>query len=1110
MSYCINKNAAENHAARTNSTNYEPPSGGMDQKSRKKMQREQEEARAAREAAINAVNRIINADTPQGSPMTGTDRAGVTKAAKQLKKLHESAVAAQQKAAKEYASFIKTFSSSTTSDASWWLRLTNGLSRVLADSTAPIVRWAVQNIGVEGSNVMSHPLIQALRLMHARPYGLQGEFYEALLKVKNSETMQRIVRGDSSKTADDVLKQAADYLTYLHMPERNRHLLEVNWPRELEEIERNPKLTDAERSAARLRITSQIEALRRELNSTNPSKGTLSGGLTNGQAEQLRRELIAESGISEADFLELATGLRDAVQVITEKRIAEGLVQPDIVAAWPEFEWYIPIKTEHDNLAGAMNDIDVYDPGKYHAISGTDAPLQNGLSTIVQYGWRASNEIGMRDFTSALSAAYLTSTAQGRDIGLQSYDYDSVLRALNDANPYRRNWAASILDANRGGGGVVALLPNFDAKGNPIESKRVLLTWRHDYQFGNMTGADLNKALVTKVKGSELTNRIGTATSFYGQMFTRFQPLVFSPVNMVRDIVERATNITSREYRDRDGNVVAGHTLLMRYGVNTKRASGILFKALRGNLEPGTVDYEIWQDFKSHGLHLQYMRGMKELRETAFSDPDGNGNFKFTVESQLKDPKYKAINDTLNSLGAYKDSALRVLDGWNDWFNNNAALAHYITLREANVSRRASAAGVLELMDLHQTGTATPVLRMLYPFVKPTVQSGVALARTLGLAPNAQGKFRPNVKGMATFAGLYAAYSALMPLMKDSMGEDEEGNSYFDMLSVGQLSSFLTAGTGDGNYVKIPVGFGLTQLAITASLCFDRVQRGIMTMDDAGAELIFALGKNVSPGNFPEFSMSVNPGAWLAHMFSPSMLAPITEMATGISHFGRRIERVNYDPTQTKASQGLLSTERSYHEWAKLVENTTGVDLAPEQWKNLLNGLAVGILRAVPGYIEKDELRTKGPEPNARERMDFAGLGPLFSAMGATRVYGATANTESRLYYDALTHYQEKLKESGINLKNTGKKGDELDAEIARRLRRAGWSSGEVADAIQLFRADRQLKSLNSDFKKRIQPIWLSADDSGPVKDEFDKFAVARSDVYSEAIGGLNYYKQRQ
>lgn len=1104
MADCIKDAVAENHAQRTNSAPVEPATPLTEREAAEQLNTALGEHIAEHSQLEAELAEAIDPDAPVGPTMPPSEKTVLSRTAKEFQAYIKEAEAAKAQQEKEYESYVNTFSGATVGEASWWMNVQNSIASVMADSTAPIVKWAVTKLGVEGSSVTNHPLVQALSLLRARPHGAQQVFNDAILAVKNSPIMKAILDRGTSFSSSDIMFAAGDYLNALHAPERNAYLLKTVWPRELKKLE-NSRSEQSQK--ARDTLLNRIADLEANLDNPVPDR-VVSSGYTNAQAEALRNKLVADMGITHEEFTALAAGLRDAVQVITRTRIAERLIEPDVLRTWPaHFEWFAPFMSESDNMVGAANDVDVYDPGSYHAIQGSLNPPQSAMSTLLRYGYRASNEIGMRDLANAMAAAYRTSAERGIDIGLQAYDYSKVMKLYYDGNPTQRRWAASLVESNRGGGGIVALLPSTDAEGNIAGQKRMLLTWKHDYKLDDKTtGRDLNRALTTQVKGSAITEFFGGATSLYGQMFTRLQPFGFAPVNTIRDVGERAIHIAAREYRDRNGNVVPGYKLLRKFGMNTFKAGNILRKALTGRLKEGTPEWEIWQSFRSHGLHLQWTRGMKELRDTAFAKVGEQSGFKHTVSEALKKPEYKHLSSVLHNLGAFRDNTLRVLDGWNDWFNNIAALSHYITLRDANLSRRAAAAGVLELMDLYQTGHATPVLKMLYPFVKPTVMSGAALSRTLGLAPNAKGQFRVNKKGVATFVGLYAAYAALMPMLKAAMGEDDDGNSYFDGLSVGQLSSFIPVGDGSGDYYKLPTAFGLTQVAITAAVAMDRVQRGLMSADDAGFEIMFALGKNVSPGNFPQFAMSTNPAAWFAHMLSPAMLQPLTELVTGIDYFGAKIERGNYDPTKSKASQGKLSTERSYHQFAKLIQSTTGMDLAPEQYKSLLNNLAIGAVRFIPGYVEQGELRTKNLRPSVKE--ELGSLGPFFDALGMSRLYGRVNNISQRLYFESLDVFQKRIASEGIDVK-TGLRGEQHDAELRRRLLRAGWTQEDADDTVQLMRAKKELETLSREFNASVKPIWLSADESGPVKDAFDKYGREREAIYRRAVKGLNRYEQR-
>ena len=204
---------------------------------------------------------------------------------------------------------------------------------------------------------------------------------------------------------------------------------------------------------------------------------------------------------------------------------------------------------------------------------------------------------------------------------------------------------------------------------------------------------------------------------------------------------------------------------------------------------------------------------------------------------------------------------MRVLDGWNDFFQNAGAFAQFVTLREAGVPASRAARGVLEMMNLSHRGELTPYLRVLFPYVVPTVESGVALARTLGLGARTPGDIiKQGMRGYMGLLAAYGAYSMLYPLARESLGRDETGKYRMDAMSLSELVRGVPIGMGsEGDFIRFPVGFGLPQIAAMLSVGQERVASGLMSPQDLAFDTLFLTVKNTMPGNWPDYRFTEHP-----------------------------------------------------------------------------------------------------------------------------------------------------------------------------------------------------------------------------------------------------------
>lgn len=1060
--------------------------------------REQGDAIARQEMAVQQVSASIDQDVLPSTPLTRRDSSQITSLSRELVNLVERAGEGQARQRAAWEEAYNKVSGTTVGETTKWLDFINGVAKRFLDKNADFRKWAQLHFAENDRSVVNNTLVQAFDAVEPRTRGHLQKYTNQLNDLSSQvEPIARRIGYDTK----DLLDAAGHYANARHAEERNAFLIS-RWEADLaDQRSRGARGDQAEVT----RLETQIAELRQHLDNPNPPEDLTSSGYTNGEARALMDQFIRDTGVTRAEADFMADGLQGVYRQVLQDRIDAGFVAPEVVASFPEFQNFLPYKTKYENTTGALNNSDVYNPGRYYAIQGAQNRPDSAYHTVMHFARRASNEIGMQELGTTLTAAIRRAEEQGRDIGIRQYDYAKLMQAKHGNNEYRRAWANNIENSNNGGGLVVDV-PIYDAEGNFARTRRMFLTFDSTWTDprSGLSGADLNQAMTGTTKTAVGFNRAAQATSLYGRLFTQFNP-AFAPVNTIRDFVERSTHIINRDYYLDNGSSVSGASLLGRYFLNAPKSGKFVFEALSGRLDPSSPGARLWAEYVEQGLHQEYTRGVNTPRRTLAEIIEGRNQPQGFIESKLNDPGFAGVKQRLDQLGRGRDQVMSVLNGWNDYFNNIASFNHYLTLREAGVNANNAARGTIELFNLYQSGTWTPILQSLFPFVRPTVQTIAASARTFGVAPDGRGQFRTSAKGVAGLLGTYAGYMALLPLLKEGLGVDEEtGLNRFDQLGISELQRFVPIGLGDGNFAKMPTGFGPIQLAITLAVGTDRVQRGLMAPEDFVAETLYVVGKNVSPQNWPEFSFRAKPLEWLTQAFTPTLAAPIVNLATNTNYMGNPITNARSDGFRARSDQGYLSTQKEYHQLAKGIYSATGIDLAPEQVKSLVGNIAVGPLRLIKGLVEQDSVIKRGTTESAAETM-----GPWLSAMGGSLLYGKAYENGRAMYYKALNQYRERIRREGIKVtdRSYGSNTDKAEAFQRNALRKAGWGSDDINDFILLQQTERQLRSQDTKFAQDIRPVWLSSDDSGPVRREFERLAREKAALYNNVVTRLGYYR---
>ena len=985
----------------------------------------------------------------------------------------------------------------TVNNRSWWLHWSANMAKKFVNAAAKFGEWA-QLYASEGNNpLLNQDLIS--ELFHMRSV-INGHAERLSDFVKPFDDMANEIAKTIGRVRDknEIRRLLGQYAIARHiLNDHANEALIAHWERELA-LERAKEMPEAKKIAD---LELAIDMLRDNLDNPNPPDNIKSVGYTDAEARQLMDDILS-NGISKEQAEAAADLLVEANAKLLQEEIANGRIAPEVMEAIDRngFKQYVPVLSRASNAEGFVNENGPYNPGSYIARDGkTDIP-DDAFTSTIQRARRVAGHLGTRDFADRMMV--LAEQNKGRvgtaeDNGLRIVPYAQVLQPPSQVpgSSYISQWGFRA----RNSGGFLVDRP-------VIENGQVVRTEKHFVYFdpnwrgrNGLTGAELNESMMLRHQSSAAEQIAARATSAWGQLFTRFNPY-FGIANAGRDTFERATHMATRDYVREDGSIVAGHTLLGRYAANSMH----LFKLLRlkRGMDLDTQLGQYWQEYIKFGGHQDATWGKLEGRKNLLTEEDiaQNANRFLSKESA-------GLKEVVARAGENKNKLLHAIDEFNDYWNNAAPFAHYITLREAGVPAERAVRNILDSMDFGQQGQWTGPLRMFYPFVKPIAQSAAAMSRALGLSYDPRGFLKPSLKGAAVTAAITGGIWAAKGALTEMMGYDEDGNPRIDQLSLSKLSRGIPLGFGDGSFFFLNTGYGLPKLASMLAWGMDRVDRGILTPEDLAGNLFTSFLQEVTPGNWPEFHFSDNPGKYIMMAFMPTLLLPIAENVMNMNTFGSPIKRGSAPEYMAKADYGGGSSLRVYNQWAQAIRKLTGIDMYPEQLQHLVDSYLAGPMKILKAVWEDGD-----PSYKQSEHYKATHLEPWAEFLGLTMSFGYADDVARSLFGQAERKLIGIIKDNGIKKSsNTAYKKTDTEAKKewwANQCSEAGLDSATTEDIIRYFEAVDALSKGKKEINDYLRNGILSGIAYEELQPMMDEVTAGRRAIYREFVNNLNMYKR--
>lgn len=401
---------------------------------------------------------------------------------------------------------------------------------------------------------------------------------------------------------------------------------------------------------------------------------------------------------------------------------------------------------------------------------------------------------------------------------------------------------------------------------------------------------------------------ISKPTGWYARGVTQWT-VTFAPMNMMRDTWEKSEFIRVQKLYDKNNRLVDSKTM---------------DKIGRDTIKNAFADKEVWQATKRLGFGQELRDSVPAERMLKQLLKEGGVSNYGTYLDKSEVDLIKRLKKENNPLAGKLEKVGKVLEGYNKMFDTVSALASYKALVDNGIDSKQAAATTLELTNFRKTGSKMRGIKALYMFSQPTVMGAANLMRYLSTR-----------KGQIRFAAYMAVMTSLYTVLR-SMDDEDEGGNKMDQL--GDITRYIPIPLGEGKYFKIPVGFGMAQMAWNFSTNLVKGAVGDISFTDAGTNMFVHSFKTFSPVSPSEISAAKYPMTKAALTFTPTILQPLMQNVLNRSAFGNKITTNYVRDDKLKAEQSKATTAQFWKDTAIELNDTLGIDMHPEQIKNLFDG----------------------------------------------------------------------------------------------------------------------------------------------------------------------------
>lgn len=746
-------------------------------------------------------------------------------------------------------------------------------------------------------------------------------------------------------------------------------------------------------------------------------KVRMAGGFTTREANNIAAN-IERMGYKKEDLEEVKNLIHKAIEESLQDRVSNGTLLPEQYAELRdnEFKNYVPLYVDHSDTGGDIFlGTSALNPIGDHYRQGSLAPANHAYATLHQFLHRTASGIATEPFKAELNRAYRILAARGDTKGLNR----------EVVNQYMSNDA-------RNAQGFIYRRRQLRDDGTPQ-----VTTYKLWFDDDNITKGMQQQIPNTLQAGLERLTRMQY------RLLTKYH-LNFAPVTFLKDVGERVVNTYGRDLKDARGNAINPGKIAratLANSMNPQLISGIALQ-LAG---------------KDGGLYGRYYQELK--------DNGGLSTFQDAIAKNTSD----MVKQLKSSAGWRKQ--VKELGGiqpalhyYNETFGAAAAVANYKAMRDAGMSKRDAAFRTLDMQNYNNRGTATGWLRAINPFVGATLEGGFNLIRTL-----------EKPRGRMAALGLVVASASLYSMFAAMAPDDSDYGNKMDVFDLGELSNYIPLWTDkDGGHFKIPVPFGLPQLAWVTGAALNRLSRGVISPEQAIAQIGITLAQNfiqtplgLGGDNVVGGFVNMLSPYGIFHALTPSILTPELEALANKNAYGGIIH-AQASAGERASDAGMSKTPTIWINLAKGIANATGgtVDMYPETIRHIVMGHMIGPMTAITTFLESDSQYKSGGRLTTNQE-----LGPFLDAIGVPGLWGNDNMLTSRIYYK---HYEDAmglLTKYGVSPRDAGNIGHKGAGPItaAQRLLAAGATPQEANQVMGALQAENQLQALNRGMRQQVK-----------------------------------------
>jgi hypothetical protein len=620
----------------------------------------------------------------------------------------------------------------------------------------------------------------------------------------------------------------------------------------------------------------------------------LAGGMNDYTANELRTEI--EKVIPKDLLKSAANPVYDLLKWKLQNDIKDGKVSQETVNTWNNSPNYVPLtgdprtddSVEDSFTTGSLNQ------QKDHALQGrTGSIAQNAIDAAFEQVEKSARYHGWNEFKDSLHTIYIGMLSAKMAEGLTQ---TQAIKEIREEHGIGRRAADTNIPP-----GDNDIVYRKDNKGfiytiDNVEAMQAL---------NQMTSEDVPTIL----------KPFGLFTTLQAKLVT-IGMVGFAPTNFIRDVLEKSENIRTR--------TVQGHNIDMNKAGRDTLAHGARLASTRLKMMAAVLAQDT-----PLGKYLTFDPNDSEVKQLQeYLRLGGNATYGEMLANNTKD-----LATQLGKLGTVTDKGWSTLLLYNGAFETISGFAAYRALIDQGVPPKIAATEALNLMNFRKRGRVLSPLRTLYMFLNPTAQAAHQLAKTLSTR-----------RGQLRLAFYTVAAAILYGFLRGFDGDDEDELGFNRMDGQGNFSLYrnIHIPVGDGQYLKIPLGFGMQQLAWAHGVNLTRTYYGAMTVPEMLAESALLWQKATMPIAPAESSFLKNPAVFLAQTFAPQIVRPVVNVALDRNAFGAPLTNARYEKLdEAKALQGRKTTPQEYKDLAQFFAQH-GMDVYPEQLRELVRGYFVG------------------------------------------------------------------------------------------------------------------------------------------------------------------------